>query len=183
MDRSVVELAQGGDRQAFAVLVGEISDSLFAVAYRIMRDTGLAEDALQNALVNTWQQLPNLRDIDRFEAWAHRILVRACYDEFKRRRHLRAIVRIFPVNGPTSADSSRGLADRDELERAFLQIPIDQRAVFVLHHYLGLSLVDVADTLGIPAGTARSRLHYATRALRTVMTAGALRTVEEGGPA
>src|SRR6476646_2954433 len=102
MDRSVVELAKGGDRDAFAVLVGDISDSLFAVAYRILRDTGLAEDALQNALVATWQQLPHLRDVDRFEAWAHRILVHACYSEFKR-RHRRAIVRIFPVSEPTSA--------------------------------------------------------------------------------
>jgi RNA polymerase sigma-70 factor (ECF subfamily) len=82
--------------------------------------------------------------------------------------------------GSTTPDGSRALADRDELDRAFRQIPLDQRAVFVLHHYLGLPLVEVAETLGIPAGTARSRLHYATRSLRSVMTADAAPAIEEG---
>ena len=178
--RPLVEQARDGDREAFASLVGQVSDSLFAVAFRILRDTGIAEDALQNALVSTWQQLPHLRDADRFEAWAHRILVHACYAEFRRRRQFAANVHVIDINGPSSADGSRALADRDELERAFRQIPVDQRAVFVLHHYVGLPLVEVAETLGIPAGTARSRLHYATRSLRTVMAAGAVRTLEEG---
>src|SRR4051794_41027690 len=183
MDLALVDQAREGDREAFASLVAQITDSLYAVAYRILRDTGAAEDALQNALVSTWQQLPRLRDVDRFEAWTQRILVNACYAEFRRRRLFKAHVQIIDVNGPSSADGSRSLADRDELEHAFRQIPVDQRAVFVLHHYLGLPLVEVAETLGIPAGTARSRLHYATRSLRTAMTAAAQRTLEEGQPA
>jgi len=183
MDEALVVRARNGDREAFASLVAQVSDSLYAVAFRILRDTGAAEDALQNALVSTWQQLPHLREADRFEAWAHRILVHACYAEYRRRRQFMANVQVFDLNGPSSPDGSRHFAERDELERAFLQIPLDQRAVFVLHHYLGLPLIEVAQTLGIPAGTARSRLHYATRSLRTVMTAGALRTLEEGRPA
>jgi RNA polymerase sigma-70 factor, ECF subfamily len=179
MDQSVVEAARGGDRDAFAGLVGQVSNSFYAVAFRILRDTGAAEDALQNALVSTWQQLPHLRDLARFEAWSHRILVNACYAEYHRRRQFAAHVRVLELHG-SAVDGSRVLADRDELERAFLQIPVDQRAVFVLHHYVGLPLVEVAETLGIPAGTARSRLHTATRSLRQVMTAGALRTLEEG---
>jgi RNA polymerase sigma-70 factor (ECF subfamily) len=180
MDRDLVERASKGDRDAFASLVHQVSDSLFAVAFRILRDTGLAEDALQNALVTAWRQLPHLRDSGRFDAWIHRILVHACYDESRSSRKFAANVRVLDVGNATSPDSSRELADRDELERAFRRVPLDQRAVFVLHHYIGLPLVEVADTLGIPAGTARSRLHYATRSLRSAMTTGAAIPIEEG---
>ena len=183
MDRSVVEQAQRGDRDAFALLVGQVSDSLYAVAFRILRETGAAEDALQNALVSTWQQLPRLRDAGMFEAWSRRILVHACYDEYRRRRQFASTVRVIDFHSGPTSDGSRVLADRDELEQAFRQLPVDHRAVFVLHHYLGLPLVEIAEMLGIPAGTARSRLHNATRTLRSLMAASALLTIEEGQPA
>lgn len=173
MDRDLVEQAREGDREAFAVLVHQVSDTLYAVAHRILRDTGLAEDALQNALVLAWRRLPKLRDPDRFEAWIHRILVHACYDESQRARPWAATVRVLPMNGPTTPDASDALADRDELERAFRRLTVEQRAVFVLHHYLGLPLVEIAEMLEIPAGTARSRLHYATRGLRDALLADA----------
>lgn len=179
MDKDLVELARKGDREAFAYLVRRVSDQLYAVAFRILRDPGLAEDALQDALVLAWRRLPHLRDVDRFEAWIHRILVHACYDESARAREWRATVRVLPVDGPTASDDTRLVADRDEIERAFRRVPMDQRAVFVLHHYLGLPLVEIAHLLEIPAGTARSRLHYATRALRTVM-AEPMPVIEEG---
>ena len=169
MDRDLVERARSGDREAFAVLVHQVSDQLYAVAHRILRDSGLAENALQNALVLAWRRLPHLRDADRFEAWVHRILVHACYDESQRTRTWTANVRVLPIDGPTTPDGTSAVADRDELERAFRRLPVDQRAVFVLHHYLGLPLVEIAQILEIPAGTARSRLHYATRALRSAM--------------
>ena len=171
MDRDLVERAREGDREAFAVLVHQVSDTLYAVAHRILRDTGLAEDALQNALVLAWRRLPRLRDPDRFEAWIHRILVHACYDESERARPWVATVRVLPMNGLSTPDSSDDLANRDELERAFRQLSLEQRAVFVLHHYLGLPLVEIAELLEIPPGTARSRLHYATSGLREALTA------------
>ena len=171
MDRDLVERARGGDREAFAVLVHQVSDSLYAVAFRILRDAGLAEDALQNALVLAWRQLPHLRDADRFGAWIHRILVHACYDESQRARQWTASVRVLPSDGSSTPDEASSIATRDELERAFRRLPVDQRAVFVLHHYLGLPLVEIAQLLEIPAGTARSRLHYATRGLREALTA------------
>ena len=171
MDRDLVEQARRGDREAFTVLVHQVSDVLYAVAFRILRDPGLAEDALQNALVLAWRRIPHLRDAERFEAWIHRILVHARYDESQRSRSWMANVRALPVNGPSTPDGSDAVADRDELERAYRRLSIDQRAVFVLHHYLGLPLVEVAEMLGIPAGTARSRLHYAIAALRDALTA------------
>ena len=180
MDRNLVELARHGDRDAFAILVGHVSDQLYAVAFRILRDQGMAEDALQNALVLAWRQLPRLRDLDRFEAWCHRILVHACYDESARTRQWRSTVRVLPVDGPSATDDTRLVADRDELERVFRRIPVDQAAVFVLHHYLGLPLVEIAQLLEIPAGTARSRLHYATRALRSAVAADGALPMPEG---
>ena len=180
MERELVEQARKGDRDAFAVLVHQVSGSLFAVAQRILRDQALAEDALQNALVLAWRRLPHLRDPERFEAWIHRILVHACYDEAHRSRHWTANVRVLTVDGPSAPDGTSTVADRDELERAFRRIPVEQRAVFVLHHYVGLPLVEIAEVLGIPAGTARSRLHYATQGLRSAMEAETSPTLAEG---
>lgn len=181
MDRDLIERARKGDRDAFAGLVHQVSDRLYAVAFRILRDTGLAEDALQSALVSAWRQLPHLRDADRIEAWLHRVLVNACYVEIRRNRPWAANVRVLPDLGPSTPDTTRAVVDRDELERAFRRLPVDQRAVFVMHHYVGLSLVEVAETLGIPAGTARSRLHYATRALRTAVEADRSPVIEREG--
>ena len=180
MDRDLVEQACEGDREAFTVLVHQVSDSLYAVAHRILRDTGLAEDALQNALVLAWRRLPKLRDPDRFEAWIHRILVHACYDESQRTKSWRTTVTVLPIDLPGSSDGTSAIADRDELERAFRHVSIEHRAVFVLHHYLGLPLVEVAELLGIPAGTARSRLHYATVGLRVALSATAEPVTREG---
>jgi len=171
MDRDVVERARSGDHEAFADLVHQVSDTLLGVARRILRDPGLAEDVLQTALLTIWRKLPHLRDADRFEAWAFRILVHACYADASRNRHWTSTIRILHADLASDVDDIQSVSDRDELERAFRRLPLDQRAVFVLHHHVGLPLVAVAETLGIPEGTARSRLHYATRALRAAFEA------------
>jgi len=173
VQRALVDLARRGDEEAFTDLARAVGGRLMAIAYRILRDVDRAEDAVQQTLVTAWRELPSLRDDTRFDAWLRRILVHACYAEARRRRRWAANVRVLPVDGPTTPDGSSAIADRDELERAFRRLPVDQRAVFVLHHYLGLPLVEIAEMLEIPAGTARSRLHYATRALRDALVADA----------
>ena len=178
--RDLVERAQNGDREAFGALVGLISDRMYGLAARILRDSDLAEDALQGALINAWRQLPDLRDPDRFEAWVRKVLVHACYAEARRRRSWAANVRVLPVDGPAGADDIVSIDDRDQLDRAFRRLSVEQRAIFVLHHHEGRSLVEIADTLGIPAGTARSRLHYATRVLRGAIAADAEPLAPEG---
>ena len=178
--RDIVERAMRGDREAFGVLVVHTSDRLYAIATRILRDTELAEDALQGALLTAWRQLPTLRDPDRFDAWVRRLLVHACYAEARRRRTWAANVRVLPVDGPAAPDMLVSVADRDALDRAFRRLTIEQRAVFVLHHHVGLQLVEIAETLGVPAGTARSRLHYATRALRAAVEADAAPVQSQG---
>jgi RNA polymerase sigma-70 factor (ECF subfamily) len=183
LDRNVVERARSGDQEAFADLVHQISDTLLGVARRILRDPTLAEDVLQNALLTIWRKLPHLREPDRFEGWAFRILVHACYADAPRNKRWAAI-RVLHVDVASDVDDIQKIADRDELEVAFRRLPLDQRAVFVLHHHVGLPLVAVAETLGIPDGTARSRLHYATRALRAAFeVAQPTQDLREGRPA
>jgi RNA polymerase sigma-70 factor (ECF subfamily) len=169
--RDLVVRAQDGDRDAFAALVDLTSDRLYALAARILRDHDLAEDALQGALINAWRQLPTLRDPERFDAWVRKVLVHACYAEARRRRSWTANVRVLPVDGPAGPDEILSVDDRDALDRAFRRLSVEHRAVFVLHHHQGLPLVEIAETLGIPAGTARSRLHHATRLLRSAVEA------------
>lgn len=178
--RDSVERAMRGDREAFGMLVVQTSDRLYSIAARILRDTDLAEDALQAALITAWRDLPGLRDPDRFEAWVRRLLVRACYAEARRRRQWTGNVRVLPVDGPAGPDELISVADRDALDRAFRRLTIEQRAVFVMHHHVGLPLVEIAETLGIPAGTARSRLHHAIRLLRSAVEADLAPVVSEG---
>ena len=178
--RDLVVRAQQGEREAFAALVHLTSDRLYGLAARILRDNDLAEDALQGALITAWRQLPALRDPDRFDGWVRKVLVHACYAEARRRRSWTANVRVLPVDGPAGPDDIVSIDDRDTLDRAFRRLSIEQRAVFVLHHHQGLPLVEIAETLGIPAGTARSRLHYATRVLRAAIEADARLVAPEG---
>lgn len=178
--REVVERAMGGDREAFGMLVNWTSDRMYAIATRILRDADLAEDALQSSLITAWRELPRLRDPDRFEAWVRRLLVHACYAEARRRRAWAGNVRVLPIDGPAGADELLSVADRDALDRAFRRLTVEQRAVFVLHHHIGLPLVEIAETLGVPAGTARSRLHYATRLLRSALEADMAPVIPEG---
>ena len=166
----LVERAQGGDEDAFGALVDEDGGRLFAIAYRILRDVDQAEDAVQVALVNAWRDLPTLRDPARFEAWLTRILVRACYAEAGRGRRWNANMRVLPIDIPTS-DPTSSVADRDRLDRGFRRLPTDQRAIVVLHHYLGWSQAEIAASLDIPLGTVKSRLFYATSALRAAIEA------------
>jgi RNA polymerase sigma-70 factor, ECF subfamily len=178
--RDLVERAQRGDREAFGALVGMISDRMYGLAARILRDNDLAEDAYQSALINAWRQLPSLRDPDRFEGWVRKVLIHACYAEARRRRSWTANVRVLPVDGPAGVDELVSIDDRDRLDRAFRRLSIEQRTVFVLHHHEGRSLVEIAESLDIPAGTARSRLHYATRVLRAAIDADDRPVASEG---
>jgi len=172
MQHELVERARRGDREAFGQLAAAEVDRLNAIARLVLRDPDLAEDATQEALVRCWRQLPKLRDVERFEAWLYRILVRAANDEVQRRRRFQVAIQAVGPAG-SIGDGAGQLADRDELERGFRRLSVDHRAVVVLHHYAGLSLPEVAETLGIPHGTAKSRYHYAMAALRAALAAEA----------
>ncbi|HEX6138909.1 MAG TPA: sigma-70 family RNA polymerase sigma factor [Candidatus Limnocylindria bacterium] len=179
MDRELVTRAQAGDEGAFMSLAVATGDRLHAVAHRILRDTDLAEDATQQALLAIWRDLPQLRDPARFEAWSYRLLVRACYAEARRSRTRAPNLRLLPTDEPMAGDALHSIHDRDQLERGFRRLSVDHRAVVVLHHYMDMTLPEVADALGIPEGTVRSRLHYAMRGLRAALDADARPPVRE----
>lgn len=180
MDRELVESARNGDREAFGVLARSNADWLFAVAQRILRDFDRAEDAVQQTIITAWRELPNLRDVERFQPWLRRILVRACYEESRRARSTTSILHLVPSDRPDPGDEILTVADRDQLERGFRRLPPEHRAILVLHHYLGMSPTEIAENLGVPAGTARSRLHYAHRAMRAALEAESRQIAAEG---
>jgi RNA polymerase sigma-70 factor (ECF subfamily) len=169
----IVDRAKRGDEEAFDALARLVGDRCMAIASRILRDVDLAEDAVQAALIVAWRELRTLRDSDRFEPWLHRILTNECYAEARRRTKWSGDIRLLPVDGPREAEGILTVNDRDQLERAFRRLTLEQRAVLVFHHYLGLTLAEVADRLDIPLGTAKSRLHHATAALRASLEADA----------
>jgi RNA polymerase sigma-70 factor (ECF subfamily) len=170
MQRELVTRAMTGDREAFASLAAGSVDRCYAIAYRILRDQHRAQDATQQALLGAWRDLPTLRDPERFDAWLHRLVANACYVEARRERRAAAKVRVISFE-PSTPDMASSVAARDEIEGAFRGLTPEQRAVVVLHHHLGYPLTEIAATLGIPVGTARSRLHYAVRQLRAVLDA------------
>jgi len=171
MQRELVERARSGDREAFSVLAGASISRLYAVANLILRDGDRAQDAVQEALVSAWRDARALRDADAWDAWLNRLTVRACY-RWARKERRRSVVELhLEPDGDVvgTFDFARELADRDDLERELGMLTIDQRAVLVLHFYLGLQLAEVAGILDIPLGTAKSRLHRGLAALRDSM--------------
>lgn len=173
MERILVERAMRGDEAAFDALIERIGDQLHSVARRILRDPYLAEDATQRALLETWRNLPLLRDPDRFEAWSYRLLVNACHFEARRERRHRGTLRLLESDEPVTRDPASSIVIRHELDRAFRELGVEHRTVVVLVHYVGMSAIEVAAAMGTPVGTVRSRLHYALKSMRAALEADA----------
>jgi RNA polymerase sigma-70 factor (ECF subfamily) len=181
----VVRRAACGDQDAFERLVRPAGERLLGIARKILRDPDAAEDAVQQAVIQAWRELPRLREPERFEAWLTKLLVSACYQEARRsRRHAARVNRVASATlgsstEPATEDGADALADRQLNEQAFLTLTPAQRAIVVLRHYADLPLAEVAAIVGVPPGTARSRLHYALRALRAALEAADRPTIED----
>src|SRR5262245_52491605 len=173
MRRDLVERAMAHDQEAFSELVRLAIDKLYAIARLILRDPARADDAVQDALVGAWRDIAVLRDPDRFEVWLRRLLIHACYREARRDRARGRMEVHAAVIDPVAPDAIGQVADRDQLEGAFRMLAPDQRALIVLHYYLGLPLADTAETLGLPIGTVKSRLFRTTQAMRANLEADA----------
>ena len=170
MDSDLVVRAQQGDRQAFEAIALQSHTRLQALAIGILRDPHLAEDAVQQAMLDMWRDIPGLRAPERFEAWSYRVLVRICYAEAKRSREWLPAPDEVSVE-PFAADAYGEVIVRDQLERAFARLPLDQRTVVVLHYLMDLTLDRIAEILEIPQGTVYSRVSRGMDALRVAVEA------------
>jgi RNA polymerase sigma-70 factor (ECF subfamily) len=181
VDVALVERARRGDHEAFEAIVGDSIDRLFALATLMIRDRTLAEDAVQDAYARAWRDLPGLKDPQRLDAWLSRLTVNATYDLLRRRKHVR---RALPLEAmPHTTSEQPGPVDRLDLAEAYGRLPPEQRAIVILHYYLGLPLDEIARTLAIPPGTVRSRLHAALRSMRSWLgTADVRPTAAVGEP-
>src|SRR4029079_18792457 len=149
-----VERAMRGDHDAFGALIGASANRMYALASLILRDSDRAQDATQEAVVRAWRELPRLRDPERFEAWLHRMVVNACYDEGRRTRRRAEVSLIHLAEHQTDDTTTRF----DASERTHLAVrppPLDQRTTLVLQHQFGMTHGDIAETLGIPIGTVK----------------------------
>ena len=172
--RDLVERAKRGDHDAFAQLAGAVVARLDAAARLILRDPELARDAVQEGFIRAWRNLPALRDPDKFDAWLRQLVVHSCIDITRRRRRRPIEVELTPIHAPATGDISAAIADREILDDALRHLDPEWRAVVVMHYFLGMSLPAVASTLGIPLGTAKSRLHRSLGAMRASIAADAL---------
>lgn len=171
MQRELVLRARNGDHDAFAVLAAGAFDRLHRTARLILHSDDRAADAVQESLMAAWLHIRAVRDPDRFDAWLHRLLVRSCHDELRKNRRRPVEVELTEIGMSHPTDEARSFDERDELERGFRRLDADQRLVVVLHYYLDLPLPEVASMLGVPVGTAKSRLHRALAVLRRTIGA------------
>ena len=172
MDDEFVKQARAGDVDAFSVLAAARLPELYRVSRLIVRDPDAAADAVQDALIGAWRDLPSLREVKNFDAWLRRLLVRACVRASKKdRRHSIIEITISPTFVASTPDTERALAVRDQLERGFRRLPAEQRTVVVLRHFVGLSLAETAEAMGVPIGTVQSRHNRALQGLRAALDA------------
>jgi RNA polymerase sigma-70 factor (ECF subfamily) len=164
MDRELLLRARAGEMEAFEQIVLAKGEPLFRTAFAILGSEADARDAVQETLVTAWQKLPQLRDINRFDAWIGRTLINECRDGLRRRGRVREI------SGDAADRSAEGPTDQgSDLLPAFARLSADQRAILVLHHLHGYGVREIGGWLGVPTGTVKWRLSRARRALRAAL--------------
>jgi RNA polymerase sigma-70 factor (ECF subfamily) len=173
LDPALIRRAQTGDVEAFTALVAGRFEPMQRTAMAILGHEADARDAVADALAAVWRELPRLRDPAAFEAWSTRILVHACRRRLRGRGRARvrelSLDSVGAAGGRTTAGPADDVAERMALERAFERLDADARTILVLHHLDGRGLTQVAAVLGIPVGTAKSRLFAARRALERAL--------------
>lgn len=173
MDGQLVERARAGDADAFDQLVRERLDAVYRLALGILGEAADARDASQEAFVAAWRKLPGLRDPNRFEPWLDQITVNACRMALRKKKTVREI-RLFPEADFPAADRSAAAAQAKAaaFDAAFERLSVEQRAILLDHHMDGRGVDEIASRLGIPVGTAKSRLFTARKALEAALMDG-----------
>ena len=172
--RSQADRARQGDLGAFEELMHARIDAIYRLSFAIVGDEADARDATQETFIAAWRRIRELRDPERFDAWLQRIAVNSARMTLRARGRRR--VREIPAGDVTTlaAAADRSLpvrSDADLLGAALDRLPADQRAILALHHLEGHAVAELAEILAIPAGTVKSRLHTARRALQDALAA------------
>ena len=181
-DDELVRRARNGDAAAFEGLVATRIDRCYRLAWSILSNDADAADATQEALVAAWRQLPRLRDPAAFDGWLNRIVANAALMGRRHRVRLREVsVRpaffgdttegLEPPYDPLARTAVDEVVDNDAIGHAFDRLRPQDRIILVLHHVEERPVAEIARSLGIPVGTAKSRLHAARRALERAMEA------------
>ena len=152
----------------FSNLLDGSLDRCFRVAAVILGNREDAEDAVDDAALRAWQHFASLRNHDRFDAWFSRIVVNVCRDRLRERRGRPATLAFDP---PSPFDPIDESVERAALHGALARLTPDHRAVVALHYLEGLTVDQIADRLGLRAGTVKSRIHYGVRELRAAYEA------------
>jgi RNA polymerase sigma-70 factor, ECF subfamily len=146
-----------------SLVLARIGDA-YRLARAILLDDGEAEEAVQEASLAAWRRRSSLRDPERFDAWFDRILVNHCRDRLRKRR--RAVpITAPPIGFDVPAAPPETGTDAD-LDRALAALDVDHRVVVVMRYWQDRTVDDIADRLGVPSGTVKSRLHNAIKHLR-----------------
>ena len=178
-DRALVAQAQSGERAALDELLRDHYDRIYAICRRITGNNADASDATQEALMSIVQGLSKFDNRAAFSTWSYRVATNACLDELRRRKRL-------PT--PALVDEHHGWVDqnindrapafdeqlvlRDEIQAALEQVPEEFRAPVILRDCAGLNYAEIAETLGIPPGTVRSRIARGRTKLAEIMRTG-----------
>lgn len=169
--REIIVEAQAGRPDAFELLVERHGPDIYRMAAAIVGPDE-ARDVAQETFIAAWRELPRLRDPDRFEPWLRRILVNRSRNALRTRRRRPAV----SLSQPGPADTLAGQVDfreaadaRQALDGAFAALSADQRTVIALHYGAELSIREAAESMGVAAGTAKSRLNAALRRLRAAL--------------
>lgn len=166
---SLLEQARRGDPDAFAALLRPFDGRAYRIAVAMLGDPSEAQDALQDASTRAWRHLRRVRDPERVDGWFTTIVVNECRRRLGspwRRVLASGLHMVRPDPGP-----SNDLDGNGEVRRALRGLDPDQRTVLILRHYFDLPLEQIADQLGIPLGTVKSRLNRGSERLRTALTA------------
>lgn len=167
--RAEVATIDADRRITFARLVDRDLDRAYRIAGVILGNSPDAEDATHDAIVQAWRSYALLKDATRFEAWFQRILVNVCRDRL-RKRHRTPVTELAMADDRATPDRFAAVDERLALDRAYARLSPEQAITVVLRYHADLTLEDVADRMGVPVGTVKSRLHAALAAMQLALT-------------
>ena len=168
-DEELIDRFLAGDSAAFTALVHRHERRVYNLAYRMLGREEDAKDATQDAFLSALRKLSTFRGQAAFTTWLHRVTVNTCYDLLRRRRRDPVPADLHEQTGPAVADPATSVSSAVDVQRALLGVPEEFRSVLVMHDALDMGYDEIAEALGIPTGTVKSRLHRGRVALARLL--------------